>query len=100
MTDPRLERLAQLVVGYSLDLQAGKIVRIDSSPTGLPLATELYAAALQAGAFPYVNVDLESVTELLVAQGSEEQISNENRFRASADATRSSRSGPRETRAR
>jgi len=75
VTDPRLERLAQLVVGYSLDLQAGKIVRIDSSPTGLPLATELYAAALQAGAFPYVNVDLESVTELLVAQGSEEQIS-------------------------
>jgi len=75
VTDPRLERLAGLVVGYSLDLQAGKIVRIDSSASGLPLATELYRAALATGAFPYVNVELESVTELLVAQGSEEQIS-------------------------
>jgi aminopeptidase len=75
VTDPRLERLARLVVGYSLDLQPGKIVRIDSSATGLPLATELYAAALRVGAFPYVNVELESVTELLVAEGSEDQIS-------------------------
>jgi aminopeptidase len=75
VTDPRLERLAQLVVGYSLDLQPGKILRVDATAAGLPLATEVYRAALHAGAFPYVNVDLEAVTELLVAEGSDEQLS-------------------------
>jgi aminopeptidase len=74
LTDPRLERLAELVVGYSLDLQARKILRIDTSAVGLPLATELYRAALAVGARPYVNVELEDVTEILVAEGSEEQL--------------------------
>jgi aminopeptidase len=75
VTDPRLERLARLVVGYSLELEPGKVLRIDSTATGLPLTTALYGAALQAGAFPYVHIELESATEQLVAQGSDAQIS-------------------------
>ena len=74
MTDPRVERLAGLVTGYSLDLKPGKTLRIDAATPGLPLATELYRAALRAGAFPYVNVELENVTEILLDEGSEEQL--------------------------
>ena len=74
MTDPRLERLADLVVGYSLGLQPGKILRVDSTTTGLPLATQVYRAGLRAGAFPYVNVELEAAAEALVVEGNDEQI--------------------------
>ena len=74
MTDPRLARLSELIAGYSLELQPGKILRIDTPAVALPLATELYRAALHVGAFPYVNVELEELTEVLVREGTDEQL--------------------------
>ena len=74
MTDPRLARLARLIAGYSMELSPGRILRIDTPAVAVPLATELYRAALQAGALPYVNVELEELTEVLVREGSDEQI--------------------------
>jgi aminopeptidase len=74
MADPRLARLGELIVGYSLGLQAGKVFRIDTPAAGLPLAVELYRAGLRAGALPYANVELEELPEILVREGSEEQL--------------------------
>jgi aminopeptidase len=74
MSDPRLARLGELIVGYSLGLQPGEVFRIDTPAAGVPLAVELYRAALRAGAFPYANVELEHLPELLVREGSEAQI--------------------------
>jgi aminopeptidase len=74
MADARLGRLGELIVGYSLGLQAGKVFRIDTPYGGVPLALELYRAALRAGALPYVNVELEQLPEVLVAEGSEAQL--------------------------
>ncbi len=74
MKDPRVERLAELVVDYSLELREGQVVRIDGFDVAAPLAVSLYRAALRAGAFPYTNVTLDGLTELLVAEGSDEQI--------------------------
>jgi aminopeptidase len=74
MTDPRIERLARLVVEYSLDLESGQIFRIDGTDVAAPLAVAIYRAALVRGALPYVNVELESLGELLVAEGSDEQL--------------------------
>jgi aminopeptidase len=74
MTDPRLARLAELIAGYSLELEPGKVMRIDTSAIGVPLATEIYRAALNAGALPYVNVDLEELPELLIREGTDEQL--------------------------
>jgi aminopeptidase len=73
--DPRVERLADLIVTYSLELREGQVVRIDGFEVASPLALALYRAALAAGAYPYTNVTLDGLSELLVAQGSEEQIS-------------------------
>jgi aminopeptidase len=72
--DPRLARLAGLIVDYSLGLEAGKVVRIDAPPVAAPLATELYRAALAAGAKPYVNVELERLAGVMLAEGSDEQL--------------------------
>ena len=74
MADQRLARLGELIVGYSLGLQAGKVFRIDTPYVGVPLAIELYRAGLRAGALPYANVELEELPEILVRDGSEEQL--------------------------
>ncbi len=74
MTDPRVARLAELIAGYSLELRAGNVLRIDVAPIGAPFAVELYRAALRAGANPYVNIELERLPELLAREGSDEQL--------------------------
>jgi aminopeptidase len=74
MRDPRLARLAELIVGYSLELRPGKVLRIDAAPIAAPLAVELYRAALRAGAHPYVNVEPERLPELLAKEGNDDQL--------------------------
>ena len=74
MTDPRVERLGELVVNYSLALRPGQVVRIDGFEVASPLTLALFRAAVDAGAHAYANVTLEGLTEMLVAQGSEEQL--------------------------
>jgi aminopeptidase len=74
MRDRRLARLGELIVSYSLELGQGQVLRIDVPPVGAPLAIELYRAALAAGAHPYAEVEIERLEELMVKEGSEEQL--------------------------
>lgn len=74
MNDPRVDRLAELVVGYALGLGKGDVLRIDGFDVGAPLALALYKSALRAGAFPYSNIVPTGLNELLVAEGSDEQL--------------------------
>jgi aminopeptidase len=74
VTDPRVARLGELVVNYSLGLQPGKVLRIDAPPVAEPLAVEVYRAALAAGAHPYVDLQLERLPELLLAEANDEQL--------------------------
>jgi aminopeptidase len=75
MRDPRVERLGRLIVDYGLELGQGKTLRIDSFTVASPLSLALYRAALDAGAFPYANLQFDGLQEILVAEGSEEQLS-------------------------
>jgi aminopeptidase len=72
--DPRVDRLATLLVGYSLELGEGEIVRIDTGDCAAPIVLALYREALAAGAFPYTNVDIDGIDEILLEDGSGEQI--------------------------
>jgi len=74
VTDPRVERLADLIVNYSLGLGHGDVLRIDGFAIAEPLAVGLYRAALRAGANPYTSLTLDGLNELLVAEGSVDQI--------------------------
>jgi aminopeptidase len=74
VNDPRVDRLAELVVNYSLGVQEGQVVRIDGFEVAAPLAVALYRSAILAGAHPYTNLTLDGLAELLVAEGSDEQI--------------------------
>jgi aminopeptidase len=74
MTDPRIERLGKLLVDYSLELGERQILRIDAPDVAAPLGLALYRAALDAGAFPYTNLTVDGLLEILLEEGSEEQL--------------------------
>jgi aminopeptidase len=71
--DPRVERLATLLVDYSLGLGEGEVLRINASDAAAPLVLELQRVALARGAHAYANIALEGLSELLVAEGSKAQ---------------------------
>ena len=74
MIDPRLEKLAQVLIHYSLELKKGDQTLITGGPLGEPLLVALYKIALQAGAHPRVLIKPDQLDELLVRYGSEEQL--------------------------
>ncbi len=76
MTDPRVERLAELLVGYSLGVQAGQLVRIDGSSEAAPLIVAAHRAALRRGAHAYAQVSLDGIAELHVDRATEEQLTH------------------------
>ena len=74
MMDPRVERLAELIAGYSLDIGDGQLLRIDGSSFASPLIAALYRAALRRGANAFTSVTVDGLAELRVAEASEEQL--------------------------
>ena len=74
MQDPRVERLAELVAGYSLGVGSGQVMRINGEDSALPLATALFRAGLRRGALPYLNVSPAGLDEILFAEANEEQL--------------------------
>ena len=49
MADPRIEKLADLLVNYSVAVQPGDKVLIQGGTPASPLLKAVYAKALQAG---------------------------------------------------
>ena len=73
MNDPRLARLATLLVDYSLGLREGEVVRVNSSDAAAPLILAIQRVAIERGVHAYANVALEGLGEILVAEGSKKQ---------------------------
>ncbi|MEQ9459703.1 MAG: aminopeptidase [Phycisphaeraceae bacterium] len=74
MRDPRLDKLAEVLVHYSTEVKAKQIVRISADPIGLPLVEAIYEHCLKAGAYPYVKLTPGSVDDLFFAHATEEQL--------------------------
>ena len=74
MTDPRVAKLADLLVNYSLELQPGQIVRLDGGTVAAPFVRELYRSALRAGANPRTRVEVEGLDVIAVGEATEEQL--------------------------
>ena len=75
MSDPLHRRLADVLVGYSTEVQPGDTVRIESYDTSaLPVMRETYAAALRAGGHPTANLVLEEADETLYKEGRDHQL--------------------------
>jgi aminopeptidase len=74
VSDVRLARLADVLVGYSTAVRPGDVVRIDGAPPSTPLIRELYAAVVRAGGHPDAGVTVNETVVDLLAQGSDEQL--------------------------
>jgi aminopeptidase len=72
--DPRHERLADLLVGYSTEVKPGELVYIASAAAAAPLLRALYRRVLEAGAHPYVQIAADGAAEALFEDGSDEQL--------------------------
>ncbi len=74
MIDPRVVKMADVLINYSLEIKPGDKLVIQGTPLGAPLIREAYRAALRAGAHPVVRVSLPDVDEIMYAESSPEQL--------------------------
>ena len=74
MFDPRLKRLADVLVNYSVRVQPGDKVVLSAPAIAAPLARDVYAEVLRAGGFPLVLGQLPEMEEVLYKYASDEQL--------------------------
>jgi len=74
MRDPRLDKLADVLVRYSTRIKPGDVVSIVSEPVGMPLIAAVYEAVVRAGGHPYWWPRSETLDELKLSLGSDEQL--------------------------
>ena len=72
--DPRAERLAKILVGYSTEVKEGEIVSIDGESAAEPLLLAVYEEVLKAGAHPILNVSLDGQAAAYYKHASDAQL--------------------------
>jgi aminopeptidase len=74
MADPRIDKLADLLVNYSIAAKPGQKIAIQGSTLAEPLIRSLYASLLQAGAHPFVVAMIPGMDEIFYRHASDEQL--------------------------
>jgi aminopeptidase len=74
MADPRMEKLAEILVQYSAGVQPGEWVLIRGHVLALPLVDEVVRRVLRAGANPTVLLNSEQIEETILREAGEEQL--------------------------
>lgn len=88
MTDPRISRLAQVLVNYSTEIREKELVAIIGRPHTTPLINEVHREVLRAGAYPYLMVrgypfalpGLPGLDHILYSEANDDQLKHEDRF--------------------
>lgn len=74
MSDIRLQRMAHILVHYSLRLKPRDRLAIDAGPAAAPLVREVVREALRVGAYPELFVQLPGIREIHLQEASDEQL--------------------------
>ena len=74
MRDQRLDKLADVLVNYSVKVQPGQLVRIRGDEVGSKLLEAIYEAVLKAGAHPILRQSSEACADIFMQTASEEQL--------------------------
>lgn len=74
MTDPRVKNLANVLVNYSINVQPGQWVMVQTTQEALPLAKEVVRATIQAGGRITLLLDHEEINEIILSESSDEQL--------------------------
>jgi len=74
VSDPRVAKLAQVLVQYSLDLQPGELLTLRTSPLAEELNLEVYKEAIQAGAHVTIQNSQPGADEIFFKYASDAQL--------------------------
>jgi aminopeptidase len=74
MRDPRLTKLAQVLVNYSVGVQPGQMVRINGATLASPLIAEIFREVVKAGGNPLVRIVLDELNEIMIKEASDTQL--------------------------
>jgi aminopeptidase len=74
MADPRFEKWAKALVGYSVEVRAGQTVAILGQPAAEPLLREVHREVIGKGAFATLIPTMEFGMADLLSEGSDEQL--------------------------
>lgn len=74
MRDPRLQKLAGVLVNYSVGVKKGQLCRISGPPVSQPLIVELYHKVLEAGGHPAVRMVPEELNEIFLKKATDDQL--------------------------
>jgi aminopeptidase len=74
MSDPRLEKLARVLVDYSLELKPGQTFWLRTSPLAEELNLAVYEEAVRAGAHVFVDQRMPGAEEIFFKYASDEQL--------------------------
>jgi aminopeptidase len=74
MSDPRVTKLAQVLIQYSLDLQPGEEFILTTEPLAEELSLAVYKEAVLAGAHVFVSNSVPGTSELLLKHASDAQL--------------------------
>ncbi len=80
MHDPRLDRLARVLVRYSNNIKRGDNALIMGAACCEPLMVAIYREVLAVGGHPWVRIFSEACKEVHIKEGSEEQLSYSSPF--------------------
>jgi aminopeptidase len=80
MVDARLDKLAQVLVRYSVGVKPADLVRIKAPTTAEPLVLAVYREVLRAGGHPVVRLAPEACGEWLCKLGSKKQLEHVSPF--------------------
>ncbi|MBN1316863.1 MAG: aminopeptidase [Anaerolineales bacterium] len=76
MIDPRIEKLADVLVNYSVAIQPGDKILIQGETSAAPLIEAVYKKCIQAGGHPFFNLILPNQEEIFYRYASDEQLLN------------------------
>jgi aminopeptidase len=72
--DYRIDKLADLLVNYSVEVKPGEKVVIQGTTACEPMLRALYTKVLQAGSNPFMLVSLPGTDEMLYRYGNDDQL--------------------------
>jgi aminopeptidase len=74
MADPRVDKLADLLVNYSIAVQPGQKIAIQGTSLAEPLIRSVYSEVLKAGGHPLVLATLPGLDEIFYRHASDDQL--------------------------
>lgn len=74
MVHPRIEKLASLLVNYSLGIKKGQLLQIVGHHCSAELVRECFRAAVRAGAHVNTQVSIDGLEEIFFTEASKDQL--------------------------